>query len=182
MDPTDPCSGLPSRRQDLSGFAELDGYDWSVTPLAPDPCSHGIAKVVSETLQETLETLEPNERISLLDRLYVSSPVSLRLRVSPSPPVLDDLYVDVLQLVSRFQRSHPRARLLSIPGTVLMMDCTLRDLFDPALAVEEWPRMAVPCSPNRDCPVCGASPRQIQAAYPGTDGCTHCGTIFVMRD
>jgi hypothetical protein len=160
-------------------FDTLDGYDWDVTPVDRDPCSMAIAHAFTEALRSTLEELDSLACVALLDRLYCASPVSVRVRPSRDQPPLKSLSLEVSLLLARFIRSRPEARLLTIPESSLTMDFTLRQSFDPASTVETWPRSDMPTSRELECPVCDASPEQIHAAYPGTQGCAHCGAIFV---
>ena len=162
-------------------FENLDGYDWSITPVDRDSRSLVIAEVFTETLRSALEELDSLGCVTLLDRLYCSSPVRVSIRPGHDQPALKTLCLEVSLLLARLARSRQGVRLLTIPETSLTMDFTLRQSFDPALTVETWPPPGTPEFGESACPVCDASPEQIQAAYPGTEGCTHCGAVFVSR-
>ena len=162
-------------------FNNLEGYDWCITPVERDQCSLAIADAFTDTLRSTLEELDSLECVTLLDRLYCASPVSVKVRQSHDQPAPKALRLEVSFLLARFSRSRPGARVLSIPEASLTMDFTLRQSFDPALTVEVWPGSGTTTSRELECPVCDAPAQEIRAAYPGTEGCAHCGAIFVCR-
>lgn len=155
-------------------FAHLDGYEWVVKPSQLDRCSQDIANSATETLSAILANGDSLAVITILDRLYRSSPVHLRVRSGMELPTPPTVSTEVSCLFYRFVGSHTDARLLAIAETSLTMDFTLRDSFDPTLCRQES---------NSEgpfgCPVCNASPSEVQASYPGTIGCLCCGAIFV---
>lgn len=162
-------------------FENLDGYDWEITPVDSGPWSRAITHTFADALRSTLEDLDSLGRVTLLDRLYCASPVSMRGRPGQQQPALKALALEASLLLARFARSRPGARLLTIPEASLTMDFTLRQSYDPALTVEGRPHSDTRTSPELECPVCDAPAKEIRAAYPGTEGCAHCGAIFVCR-
>jgi hypothetical protein len=98
-------------------FENLDGYDWGITPVDSGPCSRAIAHTFAETLRSTLGALDSLGRVTLLDRLYCASPVSMRGRPGQQQPALKTLALEASLLLTRFTRSRHGARLLTIPET-----------------------------------------------------------------
>lgn len=161
-------------------FENLGGYKCDVTPIDNHTLSKRIARLTAGILQDMVrEVLAPTETVTLLDRLHVGSPVQIRLLPQVDLAAIKNLGGEVSFMFLRLLQCQGGARLLSIPQPSSTMDFTLREPFEPASSVELWPRYAEHGLSEPNCPVCRALPEDIQPAYPGTNACSRCGSVFV---
>jgi hypothetical protein len=157
-----------------------NGYCWGAQPLYADALSSEISEVTDAAIWVTLQRLDQSDGMTLLRRLAVSSPVRFQFRPNYDMLPPNELLGEIYYLTKRFRTSRPEARLLVIPGKEVRMNLTNRPSFDDALSSRLTPFRHAPASLS-GCPVCGASSANLQAAYPGTEGCLRCRAIFVAR-
>jgi hypothetical protein len=147
-------------------FERLDGYAWHIEPFRPDSTSRAIAAALRQAVTATLASLDPLDAIALLDRLHANSPVRFEVRVDRADADLSALLADGSELLARFFRSRSDPELLLVQARALSMSLTLRS---PSLG----------CRGPTECPVCGDATSITREVYPGADGCTGCGAMFV---
>lgn len=158
------AQACPPAAQLRVAFEGLDGYDWRVDPSSSDAASRAIAEVLRHGFAVTLSASDPLDAVKLLDRLYATSPVGFEVRRSQTADT-SVLLANISELLARFTRSRSEPELLLIQASDLSMSLTLRS---PSLT----PRGI------NECPACRGT-KIVREVYPGADGCTGCGAIFV---
>jgi hypothetical protein len=146
-------------------FEGLGGYEWRVEPSSSGAASRTIAQALRHAIAVTLSASDPLDAVELLDRLYTNSPVGFELQRNQAADA-SVLIADISELLARFARSRSEPELLLIQASDLSMSLTLKS---PSLT----PRGTT------ECPACGGSTKIVREVYPGADGCTGCGAIFV---
>lgn len=160
-------------------FHGLGGYGVRVKPLDGVALSMRLGRVTGEVLESLRCSLDTVEEVTLLDRLFVASPIRLQFR-NWEADLGVKAHEEVSSLLTRFRDADPAVDLLWIAGDAINMSLTRPQPADP----ERWRKPVHTvgrATAVAECPLCGPGPGIVRDCVPGADSCPRCHAVFVSR-